>query len=111
MMRWFGDIQGWLYGGATAQLKGVAAGVDPFKLLAAMTIAAVLGMVHALMPGHGKTVIVSYYLGHPARLVGSIATSAAIISRFIMLCSYPGVIALCREARAHLGGGFAGLLL
>ena len=31
-------------------------------------IAAILfGAVHALMPGHGKTVLVSYHLGQPAR--------------------------------------------
>jgi nickel/cobalt transporter (NicO) family protein len=79
MMPLFGDIQGWLYGGATAQLKGVAAGVDPLKLLAAMMLAAVFGMVHGFMPGHGKTVIVSYYLGRPARLIGSIGTSAILV--------------------------------
>jgi nickel/cobalt exporter len=79
MMSLVGNIQGWLYGGATAQLKGVAAGVDPFKLLAAMVLAAVFGMVHAVMPGHGKTVIVSYYLGRPARLLGSIGTSAILV--------------------------------
>ena len=27
----------------------------------------VFGMVHALMPGHGKTVLVSYHLGRPSR--------------------------------------------
>jgi len=79
MMPLFGDIQGWLYGGATAQLKGVALGVDPLKLLTAMMLAAVFGMVHAFMPGHGKTVIVSYYLARPARLVGSIGTSAILV--------------------------------
>ena len=77
----FGDIQGWLHGSATAQLKALAAGSDPLKLLAAMAIAAVFGMVHALMPGHGKAVIVSYYLGRPARLFGSIGTSAFRFSR------------------------------
>jgi hypothetical protein len=66
-MKFFGDVQGWLYGGASAEMRGLAAGFDPLKLFAAMAIAAVFGMVHALMPGHGKTVIVSYYLGRPAR--------------------------------------------
>ena len=36
-------------------------------------------MVHALMPGHGKTVIVSYYLGRSAGLFGSIGTSALLV--------------------------------
>jgi len=29
----------------------------------------VFGMVHALMPGHGKSVLVSYHLGRPSRLI------------------------------------------
>ena len=78
-MKFFGDIQGWLYGGASAELRGLAAGFDATRLLAAMSIAAVFGMVHALMPGHGKTVIVSYYLGRPAGMLGSIGTSAILV--------------------------------
>src|SRR5262249_52119010 len=45
----------------------------------AMSIAAIFGMVHAFMPGHGKTVIVSYYLGRPSRYLGSIGTSAILV--------------------------------
>src|SRR5258708_30393575 len=78
-MKFFGDIQGWLYAGESAELRGLAAGFDPIKLFAAMAIAAVFGMVHALMPGHGKTVIVSYYLGRPAGFLSSIGTSAILV--------------------------------
>jgi nickel/cobalt transporter (NicO) family protein len=79
MMKFFGDVQGWLYGGATAELKGLAGGFDTARLFVAMAIAALFGMVHAFMPGHGKTVIVSYYLGRPARFLSSIGTSAILI--------------------------------
>jgi ABC-type nickel/cobalt efflux system permease component RcnA len=75
----FGDIQGWLHNSVSAELKDVAAGVDPFSLVAAMSLAALFGMVHALMPGHGKTVIVSYYLGRPARLLSAVGTSAILV--------------------------------
>jgi nickel/cobalt transporter (NicO) family protein len=79
MVRFIGDVQGWLYGGATAELKALAAGFDTATLFVAMSIAALFGMVHAFMPGHGKTVIVSYYLGRPARYLGSIGTSAILV--------------------------------
>src|SRR5262245_25189378 len=79
MMKFLSDIQGWLYGGATAELRGLAAELGAPKLLAAMSLAVVFGMVHALMPGHGKTVIVSYYLGRPSKLLGSIGTSAILV--------------------------------
>jgi nickel/cobalt transporter (NicO) family protein len=74
-----GNIQVWLHSGVSTALKGVAADADPIGLLAAMSIAAVFGMVHALMPGHGKTVIVSYYLGRPARFLSSVGTSAILV--------------------------------
>ena len=56
----------------------MASGVDPFSLLAAI-VYAIFRMVHALMPGHGKTVIVSYYLGRPARFLSSVGTSAILV--------------------------------
>jgi len=78
-MRYLADIQGWLYGGAVANLKAVASGIGAVQLAAAMAIAAVFGLVHALMPGHGKTVLVSYYLGHPGKLLGSAGASAILV--------------------------------
>jgi nickel/cobalt exporter len=78
-MRFLVDVQGWLYGGAAAELKSVAAGMGPLNLVAAMAIAAVFGLVHALMPGHGKTVVVSYYLGRPASVLSSLGTSVILV--------------------------------
>jgi nickel/cobalt exporter len=78
-MRFLVDVQSWLYGGAAAKLKSVAAGMGPLNLVAAMAIAAVFGLVHALMPGHGKTVVVSYYLGRPASVLSSLGTSVILV--------------------------------
>jgi nickel/cobalt transporter (NicO) family protein len=82
-MHFLSDVQGWLYAGAVANLKAVASGIDPYQLLAAMAIATLFGLVHALMPGHGKTVLVSYYLGHPGRLLGSVGTSAILVATHV----------------------------
>ncbi|WP_088347064.1 MULTISPECIES: ABC transporter permease [Rhodomicrobium] len=73
------EMQRWLYGGAIGGLKTVAAGADPEKLALAMGFAALFGLIHALMPGHGKSVIVSYYLGRPGRMLGGVATSALLV--------------------------------
>jgi nickel/cobalt transporter (NicO) family protein len=77
--QFFVDVQGWLYGGATAKLKSIAAGMDPFNLVAAIAVAAAFGLVHALMPGHGKTVVVSYYLGRPATVLSGLCTSVILV--------------------------------
>jgi nickel/cobalt exporter len=51
-------LQRWLYGGMASGLGDVAGG-DTYAIVAAMAAAVLFGAVHALMPGHGKTVLVS----------------------------------------------------
>jgi nickel/cobalt transporter (NicO) family protein len=70
-------IQHWLYGGMASGLGEVAGG-DLMAIFAAMATAALLGAVHALMPGHGKTVLVSYHLGQPAKLREGVANGAIL---------------------------------
>jgi nickel/cobalt exporter len=73
------ELQRWLYGSATSGLKSFAADTDPGALLAGLAFAVLFGSVHALMPGHGKVALVSYYLGRPSRLLGGVATSVILI--------------------------------
>src|SRR6202521_5010049 len=70
-------IQHWLYSGMATGLGEVAAG-NSRAILAAMAAAVLFGAVHALMPGHGKTVLVSYHLGRPAKLREGIANGAIL---------------------------------
>ena len=37
------------------------------------------GFVHALMPGHGKIALVSYYLGRPSRMLSGFVTTPILI--------------------------------
>jgi nickel/cobalt transporter (NicO) family protein len=60
-------IQHWLYGGMAKELGAVAGG-NTTAIFAAMAAAVLFGAMHALMPGHGKTVLVSYHLGQPSKL-------------------------------------------
>jgi ABC-type nickel/cobalt efflux system permease component RcnA len=73
------ELQRWLYGGATDGLKTVATAADPAKLLTAMGVAVVFGIVHALMPGHGKSVLVSYYLGRSSRIMHGVVSSSVLV--------------------------------
>jgi ABC-type nickel/cobalt efflux system permease component RcnA len=52
------ELQRWLYGEASTQLKALGSGLEPLSLLSAVCIAALFGLVHALMPGHGKTALI-----------------------------------------------------
>lgn len=57
---------------------GLKAANDAAGLPAFMGAAFVFGMVHALMPGHGKSVLVSFHLGRPSRLVDGLATGVLL---------------------------------
>lgn len=63
-MDWLIAIQRWLYGGMAESMRSAT---DMTALPALMCLAFLFGIVHALMPGHGKTVLVSYHLGREAR--------------------------------------------
>ena len=65
-----------VYGAVTAALGRAA--TDLWAAPSAVALAFALGMVHALMPGHGKTVIFSYLMGNGARLVTGIAMAMKI---------------------------------
>jgi ABC-type nickel/cobalt efflux system permease component RcnA len=73
------ELQRWLYGSATGGLTSFAAGPEPGALLAGLAFAVLFGSVHALMPGHGKVALVSYYLGRPSRMIGGVVTSVILI--------------------------------
>ena len=60
-------IQGWLYSGMASGLGDVASS-DMSAVFAAMAAAVLFGALPAMMPGHGKTVLVSYHLGQPGKL-------------------------------------------
>ncbi len=73
------ELQRWLYGGSTEGLKTVATATSPGQLFVAMAFAVLFGMVHALMPGHGKSVLASYHLGRHGNILGGIVSSALLV--------------------------------
>ena len=97
------ELQRWLYVGATSQLKGFSSVIEPRALLIGTGIAAIFGFVHALMPGHGKTVLVSYFLGRPGSIRAGLTTSVILVLTHVgsaVVIVLAGFIAL----RATIGG-------
>lgn len=70
-------LQRWLYEGMARGLGDVDQG-GPAAIFAAMGAAVLFGVLHAMMPGHGKTVLFSYHLGQKRSLVSSIANGAVL---------------------------------
>lgn len=67
----------------------VAGELSPLVVLLALGVSAGLGGLHALSPGHGKTLVAAYVVG-----TGSDARSAAQIGLFVAIAHTAGVFAL-----------------
>jgi nickel/cobalt exporter len=74
-MDWLIAIQRGLYVGMA---EGMRSTVDLSGLPTLMAAAFLFGIVHAFMPGHGKTVLVSYHLGRPSRIMDGLLTGTLL---------------------------------
>jgi nickel/cobalt transporter (NicO) family protein len=73
------ELQRWLYSEAGAQLKSIAGGIDLITLLTGIGLAALFGLANAFMPGHGKTVLGSYFLGRPSKVIAGLSASIILV--------------------------------
>src|SRR3989337_4419832 len=78
------SIQHWLYG-VMGKGLGEVAGGNANAILFAMAAAVLFGAVHALMPGHGKTILVSYHLSQPSRPMDGFVNGAILAATHVGL--------------------------
>jgi nickel/cobalt exporter len=97
-------IQSWLYSGMANGLGDVSSG-DTRAIVAAMAAAVLFGAVHALMPGHGKTVLISYHLGQPGRLREGITNGAILTLTHVGLAVVLVLAGFAVISRAFTEGG------
>jgi nickel/cobalt transporter (NicO) family protein len=98
------SIQHWLYGGMTEGLGAVVGG-NFGAVLFAMAAAILFGAVHALMPGHGKTVLVSYHLGQPARPIDGFVNGSILALTHVGLAVVLVLAGFAVISRAFAYGG------
>jgi nickel/cobalt transporter (NicO) family protein len=96
-------IQGWFYNGMASGIGEVAGG-DMRAVFVAMAAAVLFGAVHA-MPGHGKTVLVSYHLGQPGKLREGIANGAILTLTHVGLALVLVLAGFAVISRAFAQGG------
>ena len=63
MLEFLIRVQGDIQGSVTAALSGFAASRDWTLLVAMLPMGVAFGAIHALTPGHGKTILTSYLVG------------------------------------------------
>jgi hypothetical protein len=70
-----------------------------------MAAAVLFGAVHALMPGHGKSILVSYHLGQPTRLREGLANGAILALTHVGLAVVLVLAGFTVISRAFAFGG------
>src|SRR6188768_1117999 len=96
---------GHLYTRRMASGIGEVAGGDMRAVFVAMAAAVLFGAVHAIMPGHGKTVLVSYHLGQPGKLREGIANGAILTLTHVGLALVLVLAGFAVISRAFAQGG------
>jgi nickel/cobalt exporter len=71
-------LQRWINASINADLSAFAASRDLAALAAILPLGIVFGAIHALTPGHGKTVLASYLVGSRLAVVRSLAVASAL---------------------------------
>jgi ABC-type nickel/cobalt efflux system permease component RcnA len=99
-MEWLIGIQRWLYSGIGENLRDTVDGPGGVALI---TVAFLFGAIHALMPGHGKSVLVSYHLGQGGRIADGILNGALLAVTHIGIAAVlvlGGVMVISRSVAA-----------
>jgi nickel/cobalt transporter (NicO) family protein len=71
-------VQGWIRQSITADLNAFAATRDWAALFLILPLGIMFGAVHALTPGHGKTVLASYLVGSRLAVLRGIGVAGAL---------------------------------
>jgi nickel/cobalt transporter (NicO) family protein len=71
-------LQRWINATITADLSAFAATRNWFALLAVLPFGIAFGAVHALTPGHGKTVLASYLVGSRLAVLRALTVAGAL---------------------------------
>src|SRR5215210_1191093 len=89
-------LQRWIYGGLSADLLAFAATRDWMALAAVLPAGVLFGAIHALTPGHGKSILASYLLG------SRLAASRSLVVAGIMALTHVGTAVLIALTAAPL---------
>jgi nickel/cobalt exporter len=72
------EWQSWIHASVAAQLTAFAATHDWAGLAAVLPLGIVFGAIHALTPGHGKSVLASYLVGSETAFVRGIGVAGIL---------------------------------
>jgi nickel/cobalt transporter (NicO) family protein len=103
-------IQRWIYSTIGSELTGFATSKNWWALATILPIGIVFGAIHALTPGHGKTVLASYLIGSRLPRLRSLAVAGALALTHVASAVVLALLAAPLVARTLGGAGRAPVL-
>jgi nickel/cobalt exporter len=108
-MSWLAELQHAIYTAIGGYLGAFAATRDWAALLTILPLGILFGAVHALTPGHSKTLLASYLVGSRLALLRGVAVSTALAATHVLSSVLIALFAVQLMSRALGGAGRAPL--
>ncbi|MEP0322096.1 sulfite exporter TauE/SafE family protein [Bauldia litoralis] len=107
MMAWLVAAQEWIYGTINGYLSAFASNEDWSALLSVMPLGIGFGAIHALTPGHSKTLLASYLVGSPLASLRGLAVSSVLAATHVGVAVVIALFAAELLTRTLVGAGRA----
>jgi len=105
MMEWLVAAQEWIYRTIGDYLSEFAANGDWSALISVMPLGIVFGAVHALTPGHSKTLLASYLVGSPLAYLRGLVVSSTLAATHVTSAVVIALFAAELLTRTLVGAG------
>ncbi|MFN4230625.1 ABC transporter permease [Parvibaculum sp.] len=83
-MDWLSRTQGWIHQSVRDHLLAFAAGSDWAAFAAIFPLGMLFGMIHALTPGHSKTLLATYLVGSELSLIRGLSVSMVLSAMHVL---------------------------
>lgn len=104
------DLQEWIYGSISAYLDAFSASGDWLSLMTVLPLGIVFGSIHALTPGHGKTILASYLVGSRLAIWRSAAVAGVLSVTHVASAVLLALLGAPLLSRTITGAGRSDLL-
>jgi ABC-type nickel/cobalt efflux system permease component RcnA len=108
-MNWLADIQQTIYAAIGGHLGAFAASRDWGALATILPLGILFGAVHALTPGHSKTLLASYLIGSRLAPLRGLAVSSVLAATHVVSSVLIALFAMQLLTRTLAGAGRAPL--
>jgi nickel/cobalt exporter len=109
-MRTLIDLQRWVYESITGYLTAFSTSGDWLSLGTVLPLGIFFGAVHALTPGHGKTVLASYLVGSRLALLRSVAVAGTLAMTHVASAVLLALVGAPLLSRTITGAGRSDIL-